>query len=171
VPRRTPAVLPDGDPAGPSDLGGDLHTKQQSAESRSCALGELHLDGPHGCTGDLVDEPGQRERPVGLPATDVPGAHLHHEIAAVAVVQRDPALAGVLVAVDERSGPVERLDRSAGERPKLMPEMFTSDDGRNAPARRTPPTTLAHGTGKLHSGPAGSAGFGSSGNAARTTIR
>ncbi len=55
--------------------------------------------------------------------------------------------------------------------PKLMPDTFTTDEGRNAFARPPgPPSTLAHGSGRAGSGCMGSSGGPATGKVTCLTI-
>ena len=55
--------------------------------------------------------------------------------------------------------------------PKLMPDTFTTDDGRNASCRlRAAPSTLAHGSGRAGSGCMVSSGAPVNGKAACLTM-
>ncbi|MEZ5135998.1 MAG: hypothetical protein R2699_13325 [Acidimicrobiales bacterium] len=118
VERRAVAVDPHRDAAQLRQLGGDLGRRHQSTEPRLGPLGQLDLDGAHRGGGGSLDRPLQREAPVLVPTTEVAGADLPHELAAVQMVGRDPAFAGVVQAAGHRRPPVEGLDRRTRQRPE-----------------------------------------------------
>ena len=105
VPGRADAVDAHRDAADGGDLRGHLGAGQHAAEARLGALAELDLDGPHRCRLDGVDEPVEVEAAVLVAAAEVARADLADEVAAVAVVGRDAALAGVVQAAGERRAP------------------------------------------------------------------
>ena len=99
-----------------------------------------------GALGDRLLQVLEREAPVRVAAAEVAGADLEDQLAAVAVVRREPALAGVLQAAGERGALVERLTAGPDSAPKLIPETFTSDARPERVARpRAPPSTLPAG--------------------------
>src|SRR3954454_10966189 len=99
--RGAEAVLADGDVARLGDVRTDLRPGQHPAEPRLRALAQLDLDGLHRRGRDEVHELGQVEAPVAVPAPEIGRADLEDEVAAVAVVLRQPALARVLHAPGE----------------------------------------------------------------------
>ena len=78
-------------------------------------------------------------------AAEVAGADLEDEIAALAVVVGEAALAGVVQQVGELGAAVERLDRAGGRASRSdIAETLTTDAGRKACLRpRGPPRTFA----------------------------
>jgi hypothetical protein len=116
VPRGADAVDALGDAAGLGDLGRDLLAGQVPAEARLRALAELDLDRAHGPAGHDVLEPGEVEAAGGVAAAEVGRADLQHELAAVAVVAGQPALAGVVQAARHRRAAVEGLDGRGRQR-------------------------------------------------------
>ena len=74
-------------------------------------------------------------------AAEVRRADLEDQLAAVPVVRRQPALAGVVQAAGQRRAPVERLDRRAGQRAEA--HRRDVDDRRRAGTRRARPRAAA----------------------------
>ena len=116
VPRRADAVAPRLDAADRRDLRRHLRRRQHPAEARLRALRELDLDRAHRRAGDRLLQVLQREAPLRVAAAEVAGADLEDQLAAVAVVRREPALAGALQAAGEPAALVERLHRRARQR-------------------------------------------------------
>ena len=97
-----------------AEISGDTFGRwEQATEPWLGALGELHLERLHRRRHDEVFQPRQVEASLVVTAAEVGGTDLEHELAAVTVVRRQPTLAGVLRAPDERRAPVERLDGAA----------------------------------------------------------
>jgi hypothetical protein len=92
-----------------------------SAEAGLGALAQLDLQSPHRSAGHQVLEPVQIEPAAVVAAAEVRGADLEDQLAAVPVVRRQAALAGVLQAAGQRRAAVQRLDRGAGQRAEAHP--------------------------------------------------
>ena len=118
VPRRADAVLALGDATDLGDLGGDLRTRQNTAEPGLGALGDLDLQRPHRRARDGVLQPAEVERAVLVAAAEIAGADLPDEFAALPVVGRQPALTGVVHRPGELDPFVERDDRPRRQRPE-----------------------------------------------------
>src|SRR5690625_1264131 len=86
VPRGADAVLALAHAADLGDLGRDLRRRQHTAQARLGALAELDLQGADRRGGHEVGEPGEVEGAVEVPAPEVGGADLEHEVPAVPVV-------------------------------------------------------------------------------------
>ena len=101
-----------------------------------------------GAAGHQVLEPGEVEAALLVPAAEVGGADLEDELAAVAVVGRQAALAGVLEAAGQRGAPVERLDGVARQRAEAHArDVHHRVRAGTPPGRpRAAPSTLAQGT-------------------------
>ena len=82
-----------------------------SAQARLRALAQLDLDRAHGAGADNVDQPVHVEIAVLVAAAEVACADLKDEVAALAVVVGQAALAGVVPEVGDLGGLVDRLDR------------------------------------------------------------
>ena len=141
VAARRGAVLAGRDAADVGDLLADLGARQHPAETRLGALGQLDLDRLHRRGRDQVDEPRQLEGAVLVPAAEVRRPDLEHDVAAVAVVRRQRALAGVVPAAGERGALVERLDRVGGQRAEAHPRDV---DHRRRAEREPSAARLAH---------------------------
>ena len=75
------------------------------------------------------------EAPCRVPAAEVGGADLEHQLAAVAVVHRQAALAGVLEAAGQGGPPVQGLDgRAPTASRSSCPRRSPPESGRNAAA-------------------------------------
>src|SRR5829696_3962347 len=108
--RRADAILPHRDAPRGGDLRRHLRCRQQTAEARFGALRELDLDCPHRRRRDDVFEALEIEATVLIATSEVRGADLEHEIAAVTMMGRQAALTGVVRATSEGGSTVERLD-------------------------------------------------------------
>ena len=95
---------PTGTPRIAAISGVTFARRQQAAEARLRALGELDLDRAHRRAARRVSRSRSRpKRPALVAAAEVAGADLEDQVAAVAVVRREAALAGVLQAAGERA--------------------------------------------------------------------
>ena len=101
------------------DFGSDLGTGQHAAQTGLRPLTELDLDGPDRRRGrHPVDQPRKAESAVAIAAAEVAGANLPDQVAAVEVVRRHPALAGVVQRAGRGCALVERGDGRGAERPE-----------------------------------------------------
>ena len=132
---------PTGNAADRGDFGGDLGAGQHAAQTGLGSLAELDLDGPDRRGGrHPVDQTGKAECAVVIAATEIAGADLPDQVAAVEVVRRHSALAGGVQGAGHGRALVERGDgRAADSDPKLIPETLTNDSGPESlgPAPRT----------------------------------
>ena len=101
VPGGARDVLALPDAPNTSDLRIHLGARQMSAQARLRALAQLDLDRAHGAGADNVDQPVQIEIAVLVAAAEVACADLKDEVAALAVVVRQAALAGVVPEVGD----------------------------------------------------------------------
>ena len=141
--------LPSGMPRMPAISALTFAPGQQAAQTGLGALAELDLDGPDRRARRGGLEPLHAERAVLVAAAEVGGADLEDQVAALPVV----VATGCPRRCCAGSRPASRRALRAwialpDNDPKLMPEMFTTDAGRNALARpRAAPITLAQGIG------------------------
>ena len=100
------------DAADPGDFLGDLGGRQNAALARLGALAELELEHPDLLVGRELAQPVVAQIAVGIAHAVFRGADLEHEIAAaLEMVRRQPAFAGVEPAAGERGALRQRLDR------------------------------------------------------------
>ena len=106
--------LPSGMPRIAAISGVIFAAGQHAAEAGLRALRELDLDRADLGGGDDLERRAPVEnRPLVVAAAEVAGADLPDELAALAVVIGDAALAGVLQRARERDAAVDRLDAAA----------------------------------------------------------
>ncbi len=127
VPRGASAVLPHRDAADRRDFGGDLRRRQQAAETRLGALAQLDLNRLDGAARDHLSESFKVETAFGVPRAEVGRPQLADQIAAVQMMRRDAAFAGVVKAAGDLGAAVKGLDRGAAEGAKTHPADV--DDG------------------------------------------
>ncbi|WP_207919654.1 hypothetical protein [Micromonospora sp. KC207] len=83
----------------------------------------------------------------GRGTAEVRGAELEHQLAAAPVVRGQAALAGVVQAAGQGGPRLSAATALPDSEPRLIPEMLTTDSGRNTRARpRAAPSTFAHGS-------------------------
>ena len=94
-----------------------LALRQHAADAWLGALTELDLDRADlRMGGDHRLEARQAEASVQLPAAEVAGAQLEHQVPALEVMRRQAALAGVLQAAGQFRAAVDGADRGAAQR-------------------------------------------------------
>src|SRR5262249_55919366 len=109
VRRRADAVAILRDAADLGDLAADLRARQDAAKTRLGALTELDFDRPDlRATRHRLRQPRHAEAAVRLAASEVPGADLPDEIAALQVMRGDAALSGALQAAGNLCAAVQR---------------------------------------------------------------
>ena len=102
--------------AAARDLRVHLRRGHEAADPGLRALRQLDLQRPHRRARNRLEQVLEVEAPGRVAAAEVPGPDLEDQVAAVAVVVGDAALAGVLQARRHRRAAVERLDRRRRER-------------------------------------------------------
>ena len=120
----------------------DLRARQQPADTRLCALTQLDLDRANlRRARDRVLQSRHAEATVRFATTEVPGADLPHQIAALQVVRRHAAFARALQATGNLAAAIERLHGRPAQRPEAHARHV---DDRCRPERPRPPRGAAH---------------------------
>jgi hypothetical protein len=110
MPGWAAAVSPRLDASCRGDFWCDFRSGEHPAQTRLGALAELDLDRPYRVFSAQVRQPVEVEAPITVTASEVAGADLEHQLAAVQVVRRHAALPGVVQATGQGAAPVDGLD-------------------------------------------------------------
>ena len=116
VPRRALHILPLGYASDARDLGVHLGPGQMPTEPGFRTLAEFELDRAHRRGLHHLAQPVQIETALGVPAAEIAGTDLQHQITALAVMIRQPTLTGVVPATRQLHTAIQRLDRLRAQR-------------------------------------------------------